>query len=69
LKVSWAVGWKVLHVDSGDVHCHTGDNEGVHSMGAISLARKSGVVVMNNGESGYQMIQSRRMKYLLERFV
>jgi thiamine pyrophosphate-dependent acetolactate synthase large subunit-like protein len=69
LKMSWALGWQVLHLDSGDVHCHAGDNEGFHSMGAMSLARRSGVVVMNNGERGYQMIQSRLMKYLLERFV
>ena len=33
------------------------------------LARKSGFVVMNNGESGYEMIEKSLMKDLLTRFV
>jgi CubicO group peptidase (beta-lactamase class C family) len=69
LKLSWALGWMVLHLESGDVHCHGGDNEGFHSMAAMSLARKSGFVVMNNGESGYEMIEKSLMKDLLMRFV
>ena len=35
----------------------------------MSLARKSGFVVMNNGECGYEMIDKGLMKDLLTRFV
>jgi CubicO group peptidase (beta-lactamase class C family) len=52
LKLSWALGWTVLHLESGDIHCHGGDNEGFHSMCAMSLSKKSGFVVMNNGDGG-----------------
>jgi CubicO group peptidase (beta-lactamase class C family) len=69
LKLSWALGWMVIHLEGGDVHCHGGDNEGFHSMAAMSIARKSGFVVMNNGESGYEMIEKRLMRDLLVRFV
>jgi len=69
LRSSWSLGWQVLHLDNGDVHCHGGDYDGFHSMSAMSLPRQSGFVVMSNGESGYKMIQSRLMKYLLDRFV
>src|ERR1041385_4455877 len=69
LKLSWALGWMVIHLENGDVHCHGGDNEGFHSMAAMSLARKSGFVVMNNGESGYEMIEKSLMKDLVIRFV
>jgi CubicO group peptidase (beta-lactamase class C family) len=69
LRSSWSLGWQVLHLDNGDVHCHGGDYDGFHSMSAMSLPRQSGFVVMSNGENGYKMIQSRLMKYLLDRFV
>jgi CubicO group peptidase (beta-lactamase class C family) len=69
IRRSWALGWQVLHRESGDVYCHGGDNEGFHSMCATSLARKSGFVVMNNGENGYEMIQNRLLKDLIDQFV
>jgi hypothetical protein len=69
LRMSWALGWQVLHLESGDVHCHGGDFDGFHSMSTMSLSRKSGFVVMTNGESGYKMIQSRLMKHLVDRLI
>jgi hypothetical protein len=42
---------------------------GFHAMAVASVARKSGVVVMTNGESGYQMIQERLLKDLVTGFV
>jgi CubicO group peptidase (beta-lactamase class C family) len=68
-RSSWALGWQVLHLERGDVHCHGGDNEGFHSMSATSLTRRSGFVVMNNGESGYEMIQTHLLKDLIDQFV
>jgi len=68
-RSSWALGWQILHSDQGDMICHTGDNEGFHAMAVASVARKSGVVVLTNGESGYQMIDKRLLKDLITSFV
>ena len=58
---SWALGWQVLHTDHGDFIAHGGDGHGFHSMSVASIGRRSGFVVMTNGENGWQIIQ----KYLM----
>lgn len=64
---SWSLGWQVRHTDDGDVICHGGDNEGFHSMCGASVERKSGFVVMTNGEDGWQLIQRRLSEDLVSR--
>ena len=54
---SWALGWQVLHTDTGDVIAHGGDNPGFHSFSAASIARGTGMVVMTNGDSGPDVIK------------
>jgi CubicO group peptidase (beta-lactamase class C family) len=68
-RASWALGWEVLHLKDGDSVGHGGDNEGFHSMSQISLARKSGYVVMTNGENGYEMIAKRLQFDLIASFL
>lgn len=67
-RSSWALGWQILHTDKGDLICHGGDNEGFHAMHVASVSRKSGFVVMTNGENGYNMI-SKTLKDLVTSFV
>jgi CubicO group peptidase (beta-lactamase class C family) len=55
-KLAWSLGWEVFQTDQGDIVGHGGDNEGFHSFMAGSTERKSGFVVMNNGEGGYKLI-------------
>ena len=69
VRSSWALGWQILHVDGKDVVCHGGDIEGLHSLAAMSVPRKSGFVVMNNGENGYDLIWKRLLGDLIDRFV
>ena len=67
-RSSWALGWQILHTDNGDLICHGGDNDGFHAMHVASVDRKSGFVVMTNGEYGYKMI-SKTVKDLVASFV
>ena len=53
---SYALGWMVWHLDTGDVINHGGDNPGFKAFAAASVARKSGLVLMTNGDAGLQVL-------------
>jgi CubicO group peptidase (beta-lactamase class C family) len=55
-RSSWASGWQVLHTDAGDLIAHGGDNTGFHAFAAASRDRRSGFVVMTNGDGGVPVI-------------
>jgi CubicO group peptidase (beta-lactamase class C family) len=65
---SWALGWQILHTDKGDLICHGGDNAGFHSMHVASVSRKSGFVVMTNGDNFYKLLNG-NLKGLIASFV
>jgi hypothetical protein len=46
------LGWQIQHTDQGDIISHGGSYNGFHSIAAASVARKSGYVVMTNGDNG-----------------
>jgi CubicO group peptidase (beta-lactamase class C family) len=50
---SWALGWQVQQ--SGLIN-HGGDNPGFHAQAVASVARRSGLVVMTNGDNGHEFI-------------
>jgi CubicO group peptidase (beta-lactamase class C family) len=51
---SWALGWEINHTEKGNFLRHGGGNPGYSCFVAASLERKSGYVIMTNGEnSGY----------------
>jgi CubicO group peptidase (beta-lactamase class C family) len=51
---SWALGWEINHTEKGDFLRHGGGNPGYSCFVAASVERKSGYVIMTNGEnSGY----------------
>ena len=57
-SISWALGWKVAKtVDFGVLVSHGGDQSGFHSLAEMSPSRKSGYVIMTNGENGWKLIQ------------
>lgn len=58
---SWALGWQVLHTDDEDFITHGGDGRGFHLMSVASVGRRTGFVVMTNGENGWQIIQKHLM--------
>jgi CubicO group peptidase (beta-lactamase class C family) len=66
INMSWALGWQVWHLEKGDVVAHGGDYTGWHSQSAFSLERKSGFVILTNGEGGTALIWTDLLKPLLE---
>lgn len=51
---SWALGWEINHTADGDFIRHGGGNPGYSCFVAGSVERKTGYVIMTNGEnSGY----------------
>lgn len=56
-SISWALGWRVAQTADGDLVSHGGDQTGYHSTAEISVARKSGYVILTNGDSGWKLIR------------
>lgn len=56
-SISWALGWRLAHTKNGDVINHGGDNKGFHSWADASVERKSGFVIMTNGENGQELLE------------
>ena len=48
---SWALGWAIQHNDKGNVISHGGHNTGFHSFAGALRERRSGYVIMSNGDS------------------
>jgi CubicO group peptidase (beta-lactamase class C family) len=45
-SISWALGWRVAHTADGDLVSHGADQTGYHSTAEVSVARKSGYVIL-----------------------
>jgi CubicO group peptidase (beta-lactamase class C family) len=56
IKMSWALGWQIWHLDQGTVVAHGGDIDGWHSQSAFSPERRNGFVVLTNGDGGLPLI-------------
>jgi CubicO group peptidase (beta-lactamase class C family) len=69
IKTSWALGWQIWHLDDGDVVAHGGDIDGWHSQSVFSPERKTGFVILTNGEGGYPLIWNELLKPLVADFV
>jgi hypothetical protein len=55
---SWALGWQVFQGKSGDVISHGGDNPGFKAFVVASAPRKSGWVILMNGDNAGPIIQA-----------
>ena len=69
IKASWALGWQILHLEQGDVMAHGGDFDGWHSQSAFSPERKTGFVILTNGENGVAMIWNELLPPLMDEFI
>ena len=56
-SISWALGWRVARTAEGDLVGHGGDQTGFHSTSEISVAGKSGYVILTNGDYGWKLIK------------
>jgi hypothetical protein len=57
-SVSWGLGWRLAHTPRGELVSHGGDQKGFHCTSEISLTRKSGYVILTNGDDGWRLIQA-----------
>jgi len=66
---SWALGWRIQHTEKGDFIIHGGGNPGFSCFVAASVERKSGVVIMTNGDNGYLVIDKLLLGESMHRFL
>ncbi|MGK6319750.1 serine hydrolase domain-containing protein [Sphingomonas sp. DT-204] len=69
LGSSWGLGWQLFDVAGDPVIAHGGDSSGFHNFAAASLARKSALVVMTNGQGGSQVIEQLVVPDFLDRLL
>lgn len=69
VKAEWALGWQIWHLEQGDLVLHGGDDEGWHSESAFSPERKTGFVILTNGDNGYRLIFDDLLKPLVGELV
>jgi CubicO group peptidase (beta-lactamase class C family) len=69
IRMSWALGWQIWHLDKGDVVAHGGDFTGWHSQSVFSPERKTGFVILTNGEGGTALIWTDLLKPLVDGLV
>ena len=53
---SWSLGWRILHQEKGNLLSHGGDNPGFKAFVLASVERKSGYVILTNGDNGGEVI-------------
>jgi CubicO group peptidase (beta-lactamase class C family) len=53
---SWALGWRIVHGKGGDLITHGGENVGFQNFIAASIQRKTGYVILSNGDNGIEII-------------
>jgi len=69
--LSWGLGWVIeQHPGMGDIISHSGDNPGFKAMTAASARRGSAVVIVTNGDRGFEdvirpLLRSAPMRELL----
>lgn len=56
-KAAYALGWRIATTRDGFFIGHGGDNRGFHCLSGACPARRSGFVIMTNGDGGVQLIQ------------
>jgi len=69
IKMSWALGWQIWHLENAQVVAHGGDIEGWHSQAVFAPDRRTGFVILTNGEGGSPMIWTDLLPTLLDEFV
>jgi CubicO group peptidase (beta-lactamase class C family) len=56
-RADWALGWRVVTTGDAIFIGHGGDNPGSHCLSEACPARRSGFVIMTNGDDGVSLIK------------
>lgn len=62
---AWALGWAIQQRKTGDVILHSGGQAGFRSLTMASVKRKSGFVMLTNGDNGGKVIFHPKLAVLL----
>ena len=57
-SIWWALGWRVARTKNGDLIGHGGENPGFQCLAEASVAKKSGFVIMTNGDNGVEVLKA-----------
>jgi CubicO group peptidase (beta-lactamase class C family) len=66
---SWALGWQIQHGSKGDQIQHGGNNRGFHAFASASVERKSGFIIMTNGDNGWKLFSNQVFAEVMTRFL
>ena len=66
---SWALGWQIQHSSKGDQIQHGGNNSGFHAFTSASVERKSGFIIMTNGDNGWKLFSNEVFAEVMTRFL
>ena len=66
---SWALGWAVQQRKTGNVIVHSGGQSGFRSLTMASVERKSGFIVLTNGDNGGRVFYHRAFVELMDRLL
>ena len=66
---AWALGWAVQERKTGNVIVHSGGQPGFRSLAMASMERKSGFVMLTNGDNGGKVIYDRALGDVLNRLL
>jgi CubicO group peptidase (beta-lactamase class C family) len=63
---SWALGWAIQERETGNVIIHSGGQDGFKSLTMASVERKSGFVILTNGDNGWKIFQNEAFRRILD---
>jgi len=64
---SWALGWAVRERVNGNIVLHSGGQSGFRSLMMVSIERKSGFVMLTNGDTGGNLLYNQELGNVLNR--
>jgi CubicO group peptidase (beta-lactamase class C family) len=64
---SWALGWAVQERKNGNIVLHSGGQSGFRSLTMVSIEKKSGFVMLTNGDNGGYLLYNEELGNVLNR--
>jgi hypothetical protein len=66
---SWALGWAIQPRKAGNVIVHSGGQAGFRSLAMGSVERKSGFIILTNGDNGGKVLSDPTLGDILNRLL
>jgi CubicO group peptidase (beta-lactamase class C family) len=66
---SWALGWAIQERKNGNLIVHSGGQDGFRSLAMASVERKSGFIILTNGDNGGKVIHNQTLGSIMNRLL